>query len=269
MSRSRFRLAGFTLIEMLVVLVIIATIAGLAIPMVSSLGRTSDMAATAKTQGDLAQNLQMFFLLQKRFPQGLDSLIEIGGTTLYGPDTTLESTQTTGLPVSGPSLYADLTVQDLTNATNAEYLRSFSRAGFDWVYDHDRATINSNLSSGPAITTSQRLVSGSTFKVAQVTDSSVVAKRLLPSSNGVIPANSKIVALGIGASNSAVGKTLTQATIYPGCDGRYYGRYVAFFQVFATGERAVLVGVTDSYGRSPDYSIQQFNESLPNGSRQG
>jgi len=29
------------------------------------------------------------------------------------------------------------------------------------------------------------------------------------------------------------------------------------------------VGVLDSYGRYPDYTIQQYNESLPNNSRQG
>ena len=33
--------------------------------------------------------------------------------------------------------------------------------------------------------------------------------------------------------------------------------------------RPVLTGVVDCYGRWPDYTIQQFNESLPNGARQG
>ncbi len=64
------RWLGFTLIELVVVLVIIATIAGFVIPQVSGLGRSSDMAASAKTQADLANNLQLFFVLQKRFPQG-------------------------------------------------------------------------------------------------------------------------------------------------------------------------------------------------------
>jgi hypothetical protein len=39
--------------------------------------------------------------------------------------------------------------------------------------------------------------------------------------------------------------------------------------VFGNGKRANLVGVIDSYGRHADYTIQQFNESLPDGSRQG
>ena len=49
----------------------------------------------------------------------------------------------------------------------------------------------------------------------------------------------------------------------------YYGRYIAYFKVYASGERASLVGVSDSYGRTPDYTGQQFNESLPDGARQG
>ena len=39
--------------------------------------------------------------------------------------------------------------------------------------------------------------------------------------------------------------------------------------VYASGERATLVGVSDAYGRTPDYTEQQFNESLPDGARQG
>ena len=62
---------------------------------------------------------------------------------------------------------------------------------------------------------------------------------------------------------------MLQSPVYPGCDGKYYGRYIAIFQVFESQERAVLVGVLDCYGRNPDYTIQQYNESLPNGSRQG
>lgn len=55
--RSRVARLGFTLIELVVVLLIIATIAGLVIPQVAMLTRSSDMAASAKTQSDLANNI--------------------------------------------------------------------------------------------------------------------------------------------------------------------------------------------------------------------
>jgi hypothetical protein len=68
---------------------------------------------------------------------------------------------------------------------------------------------------------------------------------------------------------ASISKTMSNPPIYPGADGKYYGRYVAVFRIFASGERAQLVGVIDSYGRTSDYTTQQFNESLPNGGRQG
>jgi len=266
------RRSGFTLIELVVVLIIIATIAGLVIPQVGMIGRSSDMAATAKTQADLASNIQLFFTLQKRYPQGFDSLLDASGA-IYASDTTNSDTQTRGLPYSGADgtrLQAQLVAGTLTNATGAEYMRSFTRSGFDWVFDHDTGPGNSNNSA----TTFRGVVADangtgnaapSDIDVAELTGTALLAK-LVPQG---LKAGERIVALGIGPRNSAISKTLTNAPTYPGADGKYYGRYVAYFKVFATGERATLVGVTDSYGRTPDYSQQQFNESLPDGGRQG
>ena len=85
---------GFTLVELNVVLVIIAAVSGLVIPSVAALGRSTDMAASAKTQQELASNLQQFFVLQKRFPQGCDSLLV--DTSTLGNSTNPNSTPATG-----------------------------------------------------------------------------------------------------------------------------------------------------------------------------
>lgn len=266
------RRRGFTLIELVVVMVIIATIAGFVIPQIGMIGRSSDMAATAKTQSDIANNVQLFFTLQKRYPQGLDSLLDTSGA-LYSSDTTNGDTQTRGLPYSGADgtrLQAQLVAGQLANATNAEYMRSLTRSGFDWVYDHDTAVLNANNSA----TTFRGLIADangtgntapSTINVAELTGTALLAK-LVPQG---LKTGERVVAFGVGPRNSAISKTLTNAPTYPGSDGKYYGRYVVYFKVYATGERATLVGVSDSYGRTPDYSQQQFNESLPDGGRQG
>ncbi|MBL9083731.1 MAG: prepilin-type N-terminal cleavage/methylation domain-containing protein [Planctomycetales bacterium] len=271
-GRRRGGRSGFTLIELVVVMVIIATIAGFVIPQIGMLGRSSDMAATAKTQSDIANNVQLFFTLQKRYPQGLDSLLDTSGA-LYSSDSTNGDTQTRGLPYSGADgtrLQAQLVAGQLANATNAEYMRSLTRSGFDWVYDHDTAVLNSNNSA----TTFRGLIADangtgntapSTINVAELTGTALLAK-LVPQG---LKSGERVVAFGVGPRNSAISKTLTNAPTYPGSDGKYYGRYVVYFKVYATGERATLVGVSDSYGRTPDYSQQQFNESLPDGGRQG
>ena len=78
-----------------------------------------------------------------------------------------------------------------------------------------------------------------------------------------------MVAFGFGQKSTAIGKTTTTTPLYPGADKTYYGRYVVYFMIYASGERATLLGASDAYGRTPDYTQQQFNESLPDGSRQG
>lgn len=136
---------GFTLIELVVVLLIIATLAGLVIPIVSMLTHSSAMAASAKTQADLANNLQMYFALQKRFPTGLDSLLVGDGTTateVYTPELGPDGRQISGLPDSGPHLDEDLVLETLAS-TGSGFGRSFSGSGFEYVFDHDRSVVNS------------------------------------------------------------------------------------------------------------------------------
>lgn len=263
--------AGFTLIELVVVVIIVATIAGFVIPQIGMLGRTSDMAATSKTQADLASNIQLFFTLQKRYPQGFDSLLDTGGA-LYSADTTNADTQSRGLPYSGAdgTRLQDQLVKATFTVADKTYARSLTRSGFDWVFDHSTTATN----AGNSATTFRGLVADAnstgnaeptTIDVAEVTGAALLAK-LVPQG---LKTGERVVAFGVGPRNSAISKTLTNSPTYPGADGKYYSRYIAYFKVYASGERATLVGVSDSYGRTPDYSQQQFNESLPDGGRQG
>ena len=296
MRQTRFPAqAGFTLVELVVVLLILAAVAGLVIPVVGGLGRTTDMAASAKTQSDLANNLQQFFLLQKRYPQGCDSLLQnpggAGTLALYAPVSDANGQQVSGMTISSPSAYSWLTLGSLTG----QQLRSLSRCGFEYVYDHetyDPATgsgvVNANDSgiyqrtvpSSAASTFACAVVNPIASNLATSASQYLFLRGLVPSElrpNSTTPANwdwiaesgTQIVALGIGPRCRLVPTTMMSTPLYPGNDGKYYGRYIAYFKVFNTGERAILIGVSDAYGRFSDYTINQFNESLPNGARQG
>ena len=270
------KLTGFTLIELLVVIIIIAALAALVVPNVGSFGRSTDMAVSAKTQADIAQQVQLFFVTQKQYPSGFDSLITAGPTTdIYKADTTSATTQTRGLPYSGADgvnlgngttgtsgTPAQLTLYAVpANTTGTEeYLRSITRAGLDVVFDHDTAVINSNLAN-----TTQRTIAAA-GNVAELTSDKALFTKLHPQA---LRTGEKIIAFGYGQKNSAIGKTSTTCPLYPGADKTYYGRYIVYFKIYASGERATLVGVSDAYGRTPDYTGQQFNESLPDGARQG
>lgn len=290
---ARCRRAAFTLIELVVVLMIIAAVAGLVIPNVSMLGRTTDMATSAKTQADLANNIGTYFLLQKRYPLGMDSLLvddDGDGTPdgVYLPqDLNGDGAQDTGLPDSGPHLDRDLEMVDLADDGNAGsfnavtgfqpmpgspdrtgFSRSFTRGGLEFVYDHDTSVPNANDSAkftNPRAL--DRSIGGAGCWVAKVKDDAGLIQRIMP--RGVVDPDTILVALGIGPNNDMRSKTLSNPPIYPGCDGSYYGRYVAIFKVYANGERPTLVTVVDSYGRNPDYTQQQFTESLPDDSRRG
>ncbi len=283
MTHLTRRRGGFTLIEMVLVLIILATIAGLVISQLGFIGRTSDMAATAKTQQDIANQLNLYFVLQKRMPQRLDSLMRSDGSGLVviapvdaagnpidpsGTPATTANDQAWGLPYSGANgikLHEHLTPVALTNTTGvSELKRSFTRLGFDFIMDHNSAVVNCNDSA----TIERNLDTDCT--VATVTAGGNLAKQIYPSTQGVFPPGvGHVVAVGVGPRNSLIPTSMLNAPLYPGCDGKYYGRYIAYFAVFHTGERAQLVGVSDSYGRFPNYSIQQFNESLPDNGRQG
>lgn len=282
--RSRRRL-GFTLIEMVLVLIILATLAGLVISQFSMLGRSADMAATAKTQQDIANQLGLYFTLQKRMPQRLDSLLADTGSGLAimpeldgaGAATTVTNDQRWGLPLSGANGIvlgdpAHLQVTTLASASGSDPRRSLSRLGFDFLMDHDTTVSNCNNSG-----TLLRDIRSGNITVASVVEGSALARQLYPmNTSATFPAGGAfptgvvaVAAVGIGPACTLIPDTMLNAPAYPGSDNAYYGRYIAYFACFASGERAQLVGVSDSYGRFPNYSIQQFNESLPNNGRQG
>lgn len=302
------RQGGFTLVELVVSLIIIGTAAGLIIPAVAGLGRTTDMAASAKTQQDVANNLQQFFALQKRFPQGMDSLLidaTVSGSTttpdtpgtsdgtpdgLYTPKFDVNNEQVSGMTNSSPNLVGSLVQGTLTSNQR----RSFTRCGFDYLYDHeayDWLTGAGQVNASDSAIFERTLPGSGTMPAAVI--STAAGANMSPTSGaylllrGLVPAElnastvtpgnwtwtpetgTQIVAIGLGPRNRATPTTMMSTPTYPGDAGTYYGRYVAFFKVYETGERATLIGVSDAYGRTSDYTLQQFAESLPNGARQG
>ena len=284
--RARPR-TGFTLLELVIVLMILAALAGLVISQVAQLGRSTDMAFTAKTQADVAENLQLHFVLQKRYPMRMDSLLVSNGaapTGVYLPvSDPVTGEQIRGLPDSGPHLDRALVMGTVGSGITAGQWRSFTRCGFETVMDHDATATDSNV-SGAFL----RNLSSGTQAAAIIDPDTTNAtaqgylKQLFPSSindNGTpadtsddtyfVPGGGVVVAVALGPNSSCIPDTMLNAPLYPGCDGSYYGHYVALFACYESGERANLVGVADSYGRLSNYSIKQFNESLPNNQRRG
>lgn len=106
----RLRHAGFTLIELMVVLVIIGVLAALIVPNV--LDRADDARVTAaKTDvGNLMQALKLYKLDNQRYPtaeQGLEALIHKPGTTPVPPNWRPYLDKLPNDPWGRPYLYAN------------------------------------------------------------------------------------------------------------------------------------------------------------------
>jgi prepilin-type N-terminal cleavage/methylation domain-containing protein len=273
---------GFTLLELVIVLIIIATVAGLVIPQLGFLGRTADMAASAKGQQDVANQLGLYFVLQKRFPGRMDSLLDATASVgthsimvardILGNTGTSQANQRWGFPLAGANgvVLGPANLEVLNLGSNSDGRRSFTRAGFDTVVDHTSAVSGGVITNANDSGQLERSLSPASIPVAAVTAGSPLAQALYPASLGVFPDDvACVVAVGVGPRCTLVPNTMLNAPSYPASDGSYYGRFVAYFACFRNGERAQLIGVSDSYGRFPNYTQGQFAESLPNNGRQG
>ena len=233
---------------------------------VAQLGRTTDMAYSAKTSADIAENLQLHFVLNKRYPTHMDSLlIDVGadGITAAGNGVTADGVyvgafnnagtwtvssgyQERGLPDSGPHLDDALVAQQLQNVSGSQGYRSFTRCGFETLMDHDERASDSNNSG--VITRNLSNATADWFACinpATPAGQGYIAQLFPNSLNGTTPVLPNdveaIVAVGLGPRSSCIPETMLNAPLYPGNDKSYYGHFVAYFACYKSGERAVLV----------------------------
>lgn len=110
---SRIRRRALTLIELVVVIAILAILAGLLVSRVDWTRRQADMAASAETSGEVSRNVQMYLMSKGDLPEGLDSL-------LSSADTTVKYSKIFDSP---PSIITQSTVAALTASQNSSLRR--------------------------------------------------------------------------------------------------------------------------------------------------
>ena len=83
--------------------------------------------------------------------------------------------------------------------------------------------------------------------------------------DGLPPSDVTLVALGVGPSNNALGKTMTSPPMDPRVDpSQVYGRFVAIYAVYSprAGRRAELKCVLNAFGRSQNNALSEFWQSF-------
>ncbi len=255
--------SGFTLIELVMVVMILAIVAGLAVPVVGWLRRSANYGAQANTAAALASNFEFYRTTygNNAYPNYMDSL--------------LQATDTTQLIDFTDSGWGDLFV---AGSITGDPLDCF-KGSVTQVLDH--GTAYSGLQGNPgnsADTARAFYTDGGTAACAVVDvdgadEPAKLLAELYPGATVDAAANTityggeviTLVGLGIGPSNTAVGRTMASAPLDPRVDNsEVYGRYTAIYAVYATrkGRRAQLKAIVNAKGRTVNNALSEFNQSL-------
>ena len=257
MKGIRSRRHGFSLIELVVVLMIIAIVAGLTVSIVGWLRRSADKGAASNVMASLLQNIELYRTTLGSYPDRFDSLIENGGSSLYDGDPAFGDT---GLPAA---LRTGANKKLTTTTLTAGQLSSLNKIGILNVMDH---VAGSGVEGAPGLSgTTQRLLS-SGGTVATLDSATTNGQRIIASIYPTgVPPQVTLVVFGFGPGNLAVGKTIVSPPAYSGVGdpASIYDRYLCIFAVYEDGKRAQLKSVTDSTGDFLAQELAEFWDNKP------
>lgn len=225
----RRKTSGFTLLELIIVLVVLAALAAMVIPLLGWVRDQAKFATAAATAGELLNNLELYKASTGKYPDRMDTLVDTSGayySKAYAGDAGVGNPY--GSIASGTLYYY------LTNG-----------GGIKTAMYHDPAVTDPNASTdGLAPTT---LASTSTFVTIDPTTANStyaakmrrIVKAAFPNQTGTgnnvaIPTGHTLVVLGIGSRTATAGSTMTSAPLHSaGVDNGKYARFLAVFDVSA------------------------------------
>jgi len=254
-SMSRRRRGGFTLLELVVVIGILAILTGLLLPKFDVFKLKANKAVAASNMTDISRIIQTYYAQNSIYPDKWDSLLD--GTALWTAATTDDiglEPQLTGSPgVTNPKKLKTLTLNTAT-AADKDSLRSLQRIGINTVLDLDTA---STSAPNERFTVVRDLGSAATQTFATLDpadeDAAAIIAHIYPNEdpgngNGGVPVGKQLVVLGFGSHNTSIGNIVMEVPFYPNTDvTKYYSRFLAVFQV-GEGSRAELKAVIGADG---------------------
>jgi prepilin-type N-terminal cleavage/methylation domain-containing protein len=267
------RNAGFTLIEMLVVVAILVILAGTVLPKLDRVQLKQNKGVAANTAAGVSRYVQTYRIMHNVYPDRWDSLLDGSGnlwtaSVTPSPLPQLDPQLTGSLP-GGPTKLKTTTLVE--NATTHE-VRSLARMGIVNLLDLDGASTDI---PGNRFTQTRTLANAA--KVAILNWDSVAgtgdddAKALIDhiypenktsgGTSGAVPSGKKLVVFGFGPTNQAIGDVLQECPFYSNTDPTtYYHRYLAIFEVSSGGSRAELKAVVGADADRIDEEINDYFE---------
>ncbi|MCA8953842.1 MAG: prepilin-type N-terminal cleavage/methylation domain-containing protein [Planctomycetes bacterium] len=244
--------AGFTLVELVVVMAVLVVLAGLILPKLDTFKLKANKAAAASNIHGVARYITSFKAQKDVFPDEFDSLLDSGTpTNLY---TSLDPQCTGSLPGNPTKLTT-------TTIVNADELRSLNRVGLVSLHHHDAAVeFKGNSAAGTAPST---LIVGDTIATVNPIDpdGQAIIEHFYPGTGGAVPAGKKLAVFGVGPRNKMINDILHEAPFYANTDqNAYYNRFLAVFEFSTGGSRAKLLGVLGSDGDLLSEEIVDYYE---------
>ncbi|MCG8652640.1 MAG: prepilin-type N-terminal cleavage/methylation domain-containing protein [Pirellulales bacterium] len=263
---------GFTLIELIIVLLVLASLAALIVPTLGFVKDQADTSLSANGAQQVLNNLEQFKAATGRYPNRLDTLVDETGAA-YAP---VYSIGGPGNPYIG-------SVQD-SSGGNFFYYFMANGGGLSEVSVHDSTNVEGASGFDPnAPGTTTPLDSSTQLVIAQEGESytgkrGAIISTCFPNQDpndaaagrATIPDGHTLVFMGVGANNSAVGATMTQAPLSPeksAFDENQYDRFIAVFDVSGGGPnfrgQVKLKAVLDPQFNVVARNIAAYKSSTP------
>jgi prepilin-type N-terminal cleavage/methylation domain-containing protein len=268
---NRFRsqkidVRGLTLIELVVVLAILAVLAGMIVPQLDFLKNQASYASSASNANELGRMLQTYKSASSTgtYP-ALDSLIDstnnaaatwaMGSITFLNA-TTLSSSYASSLLNGGVRYAIPIKTGTISDASDA----------FDGTVaptDLYTAVTTSGMMVATVTQTGGAPYNGDIYKA--IYPGTITASGSGGSVNVTLPtsaAGTMLVAMGIGPQNGMLGNLMTTVPLDTqlGDDTKtVYSRYIAIFIAFSSGKPARLMMVTDHRGKQIGKLVTQYS----------
>lgn len=237
LAKNKAARSGFTLIELIVVLMILVGLAGMVIPAVTDMVTRTHTSTASGNIGEVANAIARYETQYLQYPNNFDSLMTAFDTG-NALDTLDEEIQT-----GGDHALVEVTV-------TPGILETLEHAGITSLGLH---TAGDGTFDAPTPT-----ALAATDVVLGLSPAEQVALGL--ETTGVA---NKYVVFGVGSINTAIGKTMTEAPVEFPESGEVnpttsYRRFLAVFDV--SGERAKLVKILGPHGTGLDSHMGEYFE---------